>query len=148
MSDISTIWNVDESVGDWEQEGAMLQSGDDLVTAIYISLFTDRTARADDEIPDGTENRRGWWGDVDQKYPLGSRLWLLARAKQTNETLLKARDYINEALKWMIDDGVVVKFNVRTEWTRTGMLGAKITAFKKDGSTESKQFEWAWKEIG
>ena len=147
MSDISTIWNVDESVGDWVQAGAMLQSGDDLVTAIYISLFTDRTARADDEIPDGTTNRRGWWGDVDQKYQLGSRLWLLSRAKQTNETLLRARDYINEALKWMVDDGIVVKFNVRTEWTRPGMLGAQVTAYKKDGASVSQRFEWAWKEI-
>ena len=76
-----------------------LAADNGLKTAVLISLFTDRLAAADDEIPDGTEDRRGWWGDMPADGsapsgappdPIGSRLWLLARAKQSAETLNRA----------------------------------------------------------
>ena len=62
MSDTSTIWR-DFTRGDWVMNGAQLQSGGDLTTAVLISLFTDRQARSDDVIPDGTTDQRGWWAD-------------------------------------------------------------------------------------
>src|SRR5260370_260114 len=107
MSDTTIIWNPALGYGDWDMDGAQLVAGDDLLTAVYISLFTDRVASPDDVIPDGTQDPRGWWGDAGQDVLIGSRLWLLNRAKQTTETLNLAKDYITEALKWLIDDGVV-----------------------------------------
>lgn len=145
MSDITTVWRIDQSSGDWLQERAMLQKGNDLATAIYISLFTDRLADKSDPLPNS--DRRGWWGDYQQDHKIGSRLWLLDRSKQTNSVLLRARDYVKEALDWLIKDGVVMKFAIRTEFTRAGMLGIHIVAYKKDGSKEPIMFEWAWKEI-
>ncbi|MCV5591620.1 phage GP46 family protein, partial [Escherichia coli] len=78
--------------------------GNDLQTAILISLFTDRLADASDETDDG--NRRGWWGDLEQDYRVGSRLWLLRRQKLTTQVALKAEAYAREALQWLKDDGV------------------------------------------
>lgn len=124
--------------------GALLTTGDDLATAILISLFTDRVANPDDVIPDGTSDPRGWWGDAGETTPIGSRLWLLTREKQTQETLQRAYDYIVEALQWLIDDGVVAKFDVLVEWTKTSELGAQVVAYKQDGSTVANAYSWAW----
>jgi len=144
MSDIATTWVADLSRGDWSLVGPALTSGNDLATAVVLSLFSDRQANPDDIVPDGTGDRRGWWGDMGNDKPIGSRLWLLARAKQTTETLQRAQDYITEALQWLIDDGVVAKFDIGVEWTRAGMLGAQVVAYRSDGGSAAMNFSWVW----
>ncbi len=144
MSDIATVWSGPlNGSGDWQIAGADLLAGDDLETAVLISLFSDRVALPDDVIPDGTSDPRGWWAD-DPAHPIGSRLWLLARAKQTAETLASAEDYIVEALQWMIDDGVVAAVDVVVQWVRARTLGAQITLRRVDGTTRPLNFAWAW----
>lgn len=96
-----------------------------LPRAVIISLFTWGRARPDDELP-GTE-RMGWWGD---SYPavagdrIGSRLWLLARATVTPQTVLAARQYADEALAWLVADGVASK--VITQSERRGLDGISL----------------------
>lgn len=147
MSDTSTLWVPAQGGADWSLAGTQLHSGDDLRSAVLISLFTDRTANQDDVIPDGTGDPRGWWGDVDQTHPIGSRLWLLNRAKQTTETLNSARDYIAEALQWLIDDGVIGRFDIFVEWTSPGLLGARLVAHRPNGTQSAMQFSWTWTGI-
>lgn len=146
MTDIATIWVPSVGRGDWTIAGGDLAPGDDLVTAVLISLFTDRLAHADDAIPDGTSDRRGWWGD-DPAIPIGSRLWLLDRAKQTQETLGRAHDYIVEALEWLIGDGIAAAIDVTTEWTRPSLLGATVIIHRATGPQRALQFAWAWTQI-
>lgn len=146
MSDITTIWVAQKGRGDWAITGTQLQAGNDLQTAVLISLFSNRIANTDDAILDGSGDPRGWWGDDDQ-YPIGSRLWLLERAKQDQKTLAHARDYIAEALQWLIDDGAVASFDIFVEWTRTSALGMNVVAHKQDGTTQAMNFAWAWKGI-
>ncbi|MGI4849549.1 MAG: phage GP46 family protein [Janthinobacterium lividum] len=146
MSDTTTVWVRELGRGDWMLHGAALQDGNDLESAILISLFTDRIANADDVIPDGTGDPRGWIGDAGQLYPIGSRIWLLDRAKQTTETLRRANDYIAEALQWLIDDQVVSRFDITTEWTRASMLGAKVLAYQGSAAVPMN-FSWVWKAI-
>ncbi|KUG24581.1 hypothetical protein ASZ90_005611 [hydrocarbon metagenome] len=50
---------------------------------------------------------------------LGSRLYLLERAKNTEATARLAIDYCKEALQWMIDAGKISKVDVYTERDRT-----------------------------
>ena len=57
MSDISSRWNADTLRADWIVGNGDLLSGDDLQSAIMISLFTDRLAHSDDDYDD--EYRRG-----------------------------------------------------------------------------------------
>ena len=149
MSDIATRWDIPGSRGDWAVSvtGDDLESGDDLVTAVLISLFTDRVADPDDVIPDGTDDPRGWCGDAGETHPIGSRLWLLNRAKQTTETLTRARDYIVEALQWMLDDGVVASFDITVAYPRFQMLGAQIVAWRNDGTNVAMNFSWAWQGL-
>ena len=144
MSDITISWSAADGRGDWTlAPGGDLDTGDDLASAILLSLFTDRQANADDVIPDGTTDRRGWWGDAE----IGSRLWLLDRSKQAEIVRRQARDYIAEALQWLIDDGVVARFDIVTEWTRPSMLGARVTAFRSDGRTVALTYSWAWQGV-
>ena len=138
MNDIPIRWSVESGDGDWSPDNATGAS--DLQTAVMLSLFTDRQARPDDVIPDSSENARGWWG-----HPaLGSRLWLLERAKATEATRQQAQDYMTEALQWLIDDGVVARFEIKTAYRRSGRLDAQIMAYRQDGAAHAMQFEWAW----
>lgn len=174
MSDIQILWDIGQGSGDWyfppqvdglitDENGASIVSsdeapmndgiaffgtsgglltGNDLGTAVMISLFTDAEAGPDDIIPDGTSDRRGWWAG-----PIGSKLWLLSRSKQTATVLALAKTYIAEALQWLLDDGVASEVLIITEFTRPGLLGAQIT-IKRDGKKpETLNFEWAWQEI-
>jgi phage gp46-like protein len=143
--DISTVWVSSSASADWQLAGSVLASGNDLDTALIISIFSDRIAGPDDVIPDGTTNPRGWC--LDDSVPLGSRLWLLQRAKQIPETARRARDYIVEAIQWMVDDGVVAKFDTNVQWIGVGRLGAQIIAYMRDGSTMTKKYAWAWNEV-
>jgi phage gp46-like protein len=146
MPDITLQWDTANNQADWVQSGSALLTGNDLESAIIISLFTDRIAAVGDVIPDGSNDPRGWWADTD--VPIGSRLWLLRRSKQIPETLQKAYDYIAEALQWLLDDQVVAQFDINVQWVRTGMLGAQITAYKQNGTTlMTGLYTWAWNGI-
>ncbi|WP_310630830.1 phage GP46 family protein [Paraburkholderia sp.] len=147
MSDISVIWDVDNSRGDWLFVAPALVTGDDLQSAVLVSLFTDRLANDDDSIPDGTGDPRGWWGDIGEDKPIGSRLWLLDRSKQTQEVLNLARDYIIEALQWMVDDGVIASMDVQTQWVRDTFLGAQIILYQPTGPQISMTYAWAWQQL-
>ncbi|WP_112198581.1 phage GP46 family protein [Rahnella sp. NRRL B-41462] len=142
MTDITTVWNAEQSVGDWAEALGDLQQGDDLETAILISLFTDRLAREDDEY-DG-DNRRGWWGDQDQDYSIGSRLWLLRRQKLTLTVANKAQDFAAEALKWLTDDGVVSSITPVTQIVYPNRLNLFITYQMPGQDAVSKRYFWVW----
>lgn len=143
MNDLSIVWSPAIGRCDWALLGTQLQVGADLVSAILVSLFTDRVAVPDDVSPDGTTDPRGWWGD-DAAYPVGSRLWLLSRAKQTDATLARAQGFIAEALQWLIDDGVVARFGITVEWTARGMLGARVIAYESSGAVMALNSSSLW----
>ena len=134
--------------GDWAVANGSLVAGADVETAVLISLFTDRLALADDEIPDapqvGIADRRGWWGDQDSNYLIGSRLWLLDRVKGPLNVAQRAEDYAREALQWMLDDGVVAKFDVHATWVPQSRLDLVVVAYRKDGSAISNQSLNLW----
>jgi phage gp46-like protein len=139
MSDIALVWDQSRQSGDFALSGTQLLSGADLPTAILASITSNRLAQADDVIPDLTTDRRGWWGD----NTFGSRIWLLSRTKRTPDILQRTKDYLVEALQWLIDDGVVVKFDVETNFVGN-QLHAGVTAFRSDGTNVAQSFSWVW----
>lgn len=147
MVDISTVWNGTH--GDWVMAGADLLDTNDLETAVLISLFSDRVANPGDTIPDGTADPRGWWGDNQPSgntVLIGSRLWLLDRSKHTQAVLQQAQTYAQEALQWMIDDGVAAKITVFAEWQAANFLGMLVTIFRQNGTTVPLNYKWAWEQ--
>lgn len=146
-ADIRTFWDVTNIRGDWQVSGAALASGDDLTTAVLISLFTDRRANNDDVLPDASNDRRGWWGDLDQDVPIGSRLWLLSRSKLVPSVAVAAKGYIAEALRWLINDGVAATVDVVTSIVMPNRLNAVVTITRATGTKQSLQFNWAWNAL-
>lgn len=119
---------------------------DYLTRAVIISLFTWRRANKDDALP--SNQRMGWWADSFPSVPndrIGSRLWLLSRAKMTNETLLRAKEYSDEALRWMLDDGVAARIDVVAERAGMDTLAIGCRIYKADGSVLSDiRFSDVW----
>lgn len=145
MSDISSFWDVERLAADWREGRGDLVSGNDLQTAIIISLFTDRVARDDDDI-DG-DDRRGWWGDADEENYIGSRLWLLRRQKLTQAVAQKAEDYSREALQWLVTDGVVSSFSVATQIVYPRRLNMVIRYQRPgNGNDTDMRFFWVWEQ--
>ncbi len=105
------------------------------ITPVLLSIGLDRRAAEDDPLPAGrTEfttdyymERRGWAGDaLDPKGErVGSRLWLLDRAKETETTRLLVAHWLDEALAWAaVDTGRPAEIEVA--WVRPQTLGYRI----------------------
>ena len=106
--DIQIQWNSADHRGDFllDNTGADLSSDKGLETAVIVSLFTDRRADGKSPRPRTKKTKRGWWGDSIADMPgdrIGSKLWLLGREKELQEVAVRARQYTQEALEWMID---------------------------------------------
>ncbi|MCX5497333.1 phage GP46 family protein [Kaistia dalseonensis] len=117
-------------------------------TPMLIAFGSDRRARPDDELPTGVSEinapssfveRRGWAGDaLDANGELiGSRLWLLDRAKQTEITRLLAEEWMKQAFGWVRDetgsDAAIDVVWVRKEVLRitVGVDGRSFTLNKR-----------------
>ena len=115
---------------------------------VIASLFTDCRAINDDIIPDGSNDKRGFWGDDykdDKEDSFGSRLWLLERAKETQETLDRAKLYATEALQWFVIDRIATSLQVQTYWLRSGVMAIVITIKNSDSSVFDDLFEYELK---
>ena len=138
MADIAIVW--DQGCGSLQLNGADLLTDDSLLTAVLISLFTDRRALASDEIPDGTRDRRGWWGDSFRPRPIGSRLWLLRREKTLASVISRARAYADEALGWLSQDGVASSVVCHAERVGHARLALSVRITLPDGSVRPMIF--------
>jgi phage gp46-like protein len=149
--DVYILWDNVNAQGDWTLAVGDLQTGQDLETACLVSLFSDKLATPDFVPTDGTSDRRGWWADPYNDQPLGSNLWQLERAKKTRDTLGLARRYAEEALQWLVDDGVAKQIAVNTSWLGAAvgstLLGIGIAILKPDGTVTRFTFGWAWQGL-
>lgn len=91
--------------------------GSDLLNVVFFSLATPRGS---------------WFFDK----TLGSRLYLLRKEKCLPRTEQLVRDYIGEALQWLIDIGRVIKADVTTE--RLPALGRIRYTVKVYGANEEQ----------
>lgn len=147
--DVALNWNQALGRADISLAGPDLLLDQGLRTAVIISLFTDRPALPGDAIPDGTTNRRGWWGnlptaatpDVPKPILIGSRLWLLDRALQTMETLRAAESYALESLQWGLDRGVFGSVSARASYPRLSWIELDVDIVQA-GSASTFNFAW------
>jgi len=149
MSDIKLTYDDSLMECDFSITDDDLTLEDGLETAVFLSLFLDRRAEDDDEL-DNPNDKRGWWGDQVTSIPgdrIGSRLWLLERAKTDTDTLRAAEEYALEALEWMKEDGIARDITAeafRTSVKNTGVLGLKIEIIKYDNSSETFIYDDLW----
>lgn len=147
MSDIKTAFIGFDQGSDYVMSSLGLVEDDGLETSVILSLFTDRRANADDVIPDASNDRRGWWADQfadinnDQ---FGSRLWLLSREKQLSAVMTRAKQYADEALQWLVDDGVAESVEVVASNPRMGILGLAVAITRPGQAVKQYRFETFW----
>jgi phage gp46-like protein len=148
--DIALVYDNEMMQGDIElnSDGNDLLADNGLTTAVYISLFTDARADEDDAVVNDGE-LRGWWADLTMVGDkIGSRLWLLDRAKTTPSTVAAAVEYAEEALQWMVDDGVVARIECAAERQKkdnnTYMLALRVTLYHADGKNTVLEFNDLW----
>lgn len=101
-----------------------------LQTAVLVSLFTDNRALPDDP---HEGDARGWWGNSVEGLKVnevGSRLWLLRRRKQSEETRLLSITYAKEALAWVVDKGFAESVEVEAEWVALSHLKLRVTLIR------------------
>lgn len=145
MTDIAHAFDNELMTGDLALSDGLLASDAGLQTAVLHSLFTDARALEGDPLRDG-ESRRGWWGDL--AAPLegdryGSRLWLLRREKQTPEVLLRAKEYAEEALAWLIADGYAEAVTVEASYPRRGVLALAVSIGLAGGAAQLFNFNYS-----
>ena len=134
--------------------GSDLATDDSLYPAVIVSLLAHRTADLDDLLPNGTTgrtggDRQGYWGDTplpgDPDYPTpnltGSRLWLLARSEQTDETLRQAEAYAIEALTWMMEDDVAETVTAVASYPQLGQMLLQVTV-TQGGASQTYDTFW------
>ncbi len=150
LTDIAIVWDSVNARGDWTITNGGIATGPDIISAVLVSLFTDRRASDDFTPPDGTGDRRGWWADTYEDSLIGSRLWQLARAKKAGSTSLlrEAEDYCREALQWLLDDGVAATISVATRWINGTTMGIRIMITEPSGAATTFDYAWAWNGIG
>lgn len=117
-----------------------LEFVNDLTTSVLISLFTDAPASDDDVIPDGTVNRRGWWGDPG----MGSKIWLLERAKALPSVAATVESYAQSALAWLVSDGVAASVDASAVRLGPTVLQLTITILRGSGKPIAITFANLW----
>ena len=118
---------------------------DELAQAVLISLFSWRKSNADDgvDIP----HRQGWWGDsfaVVQGDRIGSRLWLLQREKVTEITARRAEAYAEESLRWLIDDRILSRVEVKASRESASQITLSVVCCKPNGERVETVFKNVW----
>jgi phage gp46-like protein len=128
----------------YEDDGRIVE-GQDLKTNVFCSLFWDAPARDDDDVPDHA-TRRGFWADAHspERDITGSRLWLLSRSKVTAASIVDAKIYADEALAWLVRDGIARSVLVTAEryilTQETQGILLRVVIYKATG----ERFSWAW----
>lgn len=136
------------------------ESGDgELADAVAVALGTDRLADLSDVLPDpNDDNRRGWWGDVDASllfggWPLGCRLWLLAREKITDaaarrgSTIGRVETYLREAMQPFIDAKIASRMTVTVTRSAIDSIDAQIVLYRGPAVLVDLRYAALWDKI-
>lgn len=155
MADIRTLPQVtpEAITADWLlAPNGTLDDTEELRTAVVIALLTKGRANADDVLPGFDDDRGGWWGDLDaetiwQGWPIGSRLWLLSRAKILAGTPALAEIYVVEALKPLVERRIVSRVEAALERSGTEEITGTVTLYRGPKAAVELRFETLWNAI-
>ncbi len=118
-----------------------------LETVAQTLTHCDRTAGPNDKLPEGSDDRRGWWGDAldENGFKLGSRVWLVP-PKATNTNRRLAADYVEEAVEPLVELGVAQAARSGPVELRRGDTIAIATEFLEPGDPAPRWVRY-WQEF-
>jgi len=161
MTDLALVWNADAAAADLLLGNGQLATDAGMRTAILISLFSDARAADDETLPEPGGDRRGWWGDAYARDDrpdagtardvnrIGSLLWLLSRSKITGQVLAQAKQACEEALAWLVRDGiasavrVVVEAQVRPGQSTPDLMAIAVE-IDRPGGPNRQRHDFTW----
>jgi phage gp46-like protein len=136
MSDIGLTWQTKYGAADFTLYQNDYTADEGLETSIMLSLFTDAGK---------------WWGDgvpVSAGDSFGSRLYELAREKNTAAVVLRAPELVREALAWLVSDQVASAVDCTAEALPledgNAMLALAITVHRPTVAPAVYRFAYAW----
>lgn len=113
-----------------------------LESASFVSLFSDRRARAD-EVADPMK-RRGWIGNLASDVPgdnFGSGLWLYEQRRLTPDVVAGVRSEAQQSHSWMVDEGLAKYVSAAiTSDERTRSVSVTISISEPEGNTTTHAF--------
>jgi phage gp46-like protein len=123
--------------------------GGALEAAVLVSLFTDVLAEAD-EMTDPLlgPDRRGWWSDsglpADQR--MGSKIWLRRRDTRTEANRLLLQRAAEDALQWLIDDGIAAAVEVTAVFSARNpdWVGLQVAVTEPNGVRRDWRTDFVW----
>ena len=130
-----------------------------LANLVIIALNTDRRAVPDDVLPDrNSTDRRGWWADTDAAaiwggWPIGTRLWLLRRAKLpggTREglTIERARRYIREAIDPIVANKIATSYDLKLNQVGAEHISGRLVVVRGPKSAIALEWQDLWRDFG
>jgi phage gp46-like protein len=161
MPDIRLVQNIEfpkySVTVDWNLlSDGTLDDTQSLATAVIVALGTDALALPGDVLPDLDDtDRRGWWGDFDAEeiwdgWPIGSRLWLLQRAKitgsgaQQGPTTVRVENYIREAIQPFIDRRIATHMEVEATHVSRDRIDARVRLFRGPSLEVDLRYQILW----
>lgn len=72
---------------------------------------------------------------------------MLQRTTLTNNTVELARGYLEQALAWLKEDGVVSRITINVQRRGNDILTAEITLYRNDGSSQLITFDDLWSAL-
>ncbi len=141
---IGLTWQNLLSRGDITIQHDGLSLDDGLVTLVLICLFTDARADADDEIPDGSGDPRGWPGDTFSDSPWGSKLWLLEREKLTESVRQRVEDYARLSMQPLLRAGYARSADVEASIASFDRINFIVILIRPDKSQLTIQLSRRW----
>ena len=136
-----------------------LDSTQALATAVIVALGTNRLASPTDILPDpDSADRMGWWGDLDAEeiwggWPIGTRLWLLARSKITGPearegaTVTRVEQFIREALQPFLTIKAASRMSVQVARVDRERIDAAIKLYRGPELAVDLRFQVLWNEM-
>ncbi|MES2615429.1 MAG: phage GP46 family protein [Bdellovibrionota bacterium] len=146
MSDLLFDFFENDMALDLVVNNSEVQVDESLKSAVLVSLFTDVRCEKT-ELPSGETLQRGYFGDGIFGEKTGSKLWLLERAKYTNDVLIKAKEYAQNALNWLVTDGLAKEVGVQTYFNEKKKMILNITLFKNNDAVESITINNLWSSV-
>ena len=140
--DLLIEYNKELGFWDISVQNGELATTESIETAVLLSLGTDKKVSLE-ELPAEHTDQRGWWGDMLMvNHELGSKLWLLKREKITESVLENAKNYAEEALIWLVTDGVVKSIDARAVLGEYNNIDILIAIKLLNSSTFNTQYSF------
>ncbi|MNF03679.1 Phage protein GP46 [compost metagenome] len=69
---------------------------------------------------------------------------MLAREKQTPQTLSRAEQYSREALDWMIQDQIASRIECAAAYVATGWMAIAVDIYRPTGDRIQYRYHYEW----